>query len=149
MSEQDWTPAFEGQRPPFEQGHDLSTKHGAYADLQLGPRVDELVHEYTTLVPAYRPSDQVMVRLLAVSLARIERAMLALEHAAAGDLGRLESDLRGWVNTSRRIASDLAMSPTARARLGVDVAVVERMWHTVTTLPATDAEAAELEGGAA
>jgi hypothetical protein len=41
----DWSPAFEGQRPPADAGNDLAVKHGAYADVRLGPRVDELADD--------------------------------------------------------------------------------------------------------
>jgi hypothetical protein len=144
-----WTPAFEGQRPPLESGNARSVTHGAYAVLQLGDRVAEIADELTPLVPGYRPADQVAVRLLALSVARIERAVAALDEADVGQLARLEADMRGWVNTARRLVVDLALTPTARARLGIDVAIGERMRSDVTTLPATDAEATEIEGGEA
>jgi len=68
-----WSPAFEGQREPFrpgnelrfEPGNDLAVRHGAFATLKLGPRVDELAAEVRELVPAYRPNDEVSVHLLA------------------------------------------------------------------------------------
>ncbi len=131
----------------FEPGNQAASTHGAYAELQLGTRVDELAADITTLVPSYRPADQIAVRLLALSLARIERAVSALEDAKPGDLARLEADMRSWVNTSRRIVVDLALTPTARARLGLDVSLADRLRLDVTTLPATDAEAAQLEEG--
>lgn len=117
-----WAPAFEGQRPPFTPGHDVSLRHGAYADLRLGDRVAELADELRPLVPAGRPADEVALRLLALCLARIEAAHAALEKAKPAELATLESDARGWTNTARRLLSDLGMTPTARARLGLDVA---------------------------
>jgi hypothetical protein len=110
-----WTPAFSGQRPPFE------LKHGAYSDVRLGPRVAELADGLRELVPTYSPSDEPAVRLLALTLARLERAESALEAASPNDLGRLRQDALGWANAARRLLNDLAMTPTARGRLGLDL----------------------------
>jgi hypothetical protein len=150
-----WSPAFEGQRPPFEPGHELSVKHGAYANVKLGNRVDELAAELQPLVPGYRPPDQIMVRLLALTLARIEAAVAALERvdeatagkelvaytsSSAAQLHRLREDLRGWINTARRLANDLGMGTVVRIRLGLDVAQVRRSSATLTELAAAEAE---------
>lgn len=32
-----WTPAFDGQRPPFKPGHELSLVHGARSDRRIAP----------------------------------------------------------------------------------------------------------------
>jgi hypothetical protein len=88
-------------------------------------------------VPAYSPADEAMVRLLALVLARIERAVAALDRLddasegselklylgdSAQSFQRLREDCRGWVNTARRLSNDLGLSPTSRAKLGLDVA---------------------------
>lgn len=105
----------------FQAGHELSVRHGAYAVVQLGPRVAELSAELAELVPGYSGSDAVAVRLLALSLVRLERAEAALADAEPGDLARLRVDSLGWANSARRLLNDLGMTPTARARLGVDL----------------------------
>jgi hypothetical protein len=128
------------QRPPFEAGNTASVRHGSYAVVKLGPRVDELADELRELVPGFRPADEVALRLLGVCLARIEAASTALEEAGPVELERLRQDLRGWLNTARRLLNDLGMTPTARARLGLDVA---RMTQAVTVTSL--AEEAELE----
>jgi hypothetical protein len=110
-----WTPAFPGQRPPFE------LRHGAYATVRLGPRVAELADEIRELVPSYGPSDEPALRLLCLCLARLERAEEALETAKPEDFGRLRQDALGWANAARRLLNDLAMTPTARGRLGLDL----------------------------
>lgn len=147
----DWTPAFEGQRPPFQPGHDLSVRHGAYSTLKLAPRADELATELRQVMPWYGPADEVAVRLLALTLARIEAATAALDvvddrldgirtadetkraqrlrayvtdgepENLAGSLQRLRDDLKGWIRLSRSLANDLGMTPTARAKLGLDL----------------------------
>jgi hypothetical protein len=141
----DWTPAFPGQRPPFQPGHEISVKHGAYADVKLGPRVEELAETVRVLVgPLYRESDELAVRLLAMCLARIEAAEAALAEAEPGDLARLQADMRGWTNTSRRLLNDLGLTPAARARLGLDVARTRHV-ASLSSLPETEAEADAVE----
>jgi hypothetical protein len=121
----------------FQPGHELSLRHGAYSTVKLGPRVDELADLVRQDVGSlYRPSDEIMIRLLALVLARIEAAARALETADGDSLQRLAADARGWVNTARRIANDLGLSPTARGKLGLDVALARRAaGFTATTLP--------------
>jgi len=124
----EWTPAFEGQRPPFEPGHELSVRHGAYSELRLGKRVDELVPDLREQVVGYRSSDEVMVRLLAVSLARAEAHAAALEAASEPSvLKELDVQLHRWVNRAAALCVQLGMSSMARGRLGVDVAVARRV----------------------
>jgi transcriptional regulator with XRE-family HTH domain len=120
----------------FGEGNELALKHGAYSSLKLGPRVAELADEIREVAPVYSPADEAIVRLLATTLSRIERASVAIDvvdDKAAGkelaaytglsadSLQRLRSDLRGWINTARRLANDLGMTPTSRARLGLDI----------------------------
>ena len=33
----EWSPAFEGQRPPFEPGNELSVRHGASSERRIAP----------------------------------------------------------------------------------------------------------------
>ena len=66
-----WTPAFEGQRQPLEPGHELTVRHGAYSQLRLTQRAGEVVDEFRELVSRYRASEEPMVRLLAVTWARV------------------------------------------------------------------------------
>lgn len=115
------TPARRYTWPPFEEGNQAAVRHGAYATVALGPRVDELAELLRESVPAYSPSDEVAVRLLGLALARLEAAGTAIEGATPGDLARLRADERGWVNTARRLLGDLGMTPTSRARLGLDL----------------------------
>jgi hypothetical protein len=105
----------------FQRGHEITLGHGAYAVVKLGPRVDELAGELRELVPTYAASDEPAVRLLALTLARLERAEEALEQAEPADLGRLRQDALGWANAARRLLNDLGMTPTSRARLGLDL----------------------------
>lgn len=117
----------EGGRPchrcaGFQSGHELATKHGAYSIVKVSERAAELAADLGPLVPGYCSSDEPAVRLLAIMLARVERAEAALEEAGPADLQRLRQDALGWANASRRMMNDLGMTPTARARMGLDVA---------------------------
>jgi hypothetical protein len=41
-----WTPAFDGQRPPFAKGNQLAaTSHGAYSPRRVDPLASELVEQ--------------------------------------------------------------------------------------------------------
>ena len=63
----------------FQPGHGAALKHGANSTLAIAPGAAELADELRQVVPTYSPADEVSVRLLAVTLARIERAVAALE----------------------------------------------------------------------
>jgi hypothetical protein len=100
----------------------LAVKHGSYATAALGPRVDELADQIRGLVPVYTPSDEIALRLLCLALARQERAEAALAEADASDTTRLRQDALGWANAARRLLNDLGMTPSSRAKLGLNVA---------------------------
>lgn len=105
----------------FEPGNAAAVRHGAYATLALGPRVDQLADELRGIVPAYTPSDEPALRLLGLALARLERVETALSDAKPGERQRLRQDALGWANAARRLLNDLGMTPTSRARLGLDI----------------------------
>jgi hypothetical protein len=106
--------------------------------ISLAPRAAEIAEALRPIVPNYSPSDEPVVGLLAVVLTRVERATAALERVdeateghelsantnadGAATLQRLRADLHAWVNTARRLANDLGLTPTSRARLGLDLA---------------------------
>ena len=93
-----------GQRPPLEPVHELTVRHGAYSQLRLTQRAGEIVDEFRELVSRYRASDEPMVRLLAVTWARVEAAAEALEKADGPEQpSRLERDLRAWVRVARQL----------------------------------------------
>jgi hypothetical protein len=124
----------------FDRGNDLPVTHGAYLNpLKLEGRTAEIADEIRPTLPSYGPADEPILRLLALTLTRIERAASALERVdqnSASDLGpyvfqdaqkfaALRADLRGWINTARNLANDLGMTPTSRAKLGLDLVRVE------------------------
>lgn len=144
----------EWYRPPkpYEHGNAAGLRHGAYAELRLSERVRDLAPVLEQLVPGFRPSDAPMVALLALAWARLEAASAAIDAAGPEELQRLRQDERGWANHAARVMDMLGMSPTARARLGLDVAMTARTL-TLTDLHAQaavdDAERPAVEDGEA
>ena len=125
----------------FERGNQLARRHGGYSLGGIGERAAEIVDEIRPTLPAYSAADEPVLCLLGTTLARIERANRALDQVddQAGDrpariyliddalkLARLRDDLRAWVGLARRLAADLGLTPTSRARLGLDIAAARR-----------------------
>jgi hypothetical protein len=133
-----------GNKLRFREGNGAAVRHGAYATLRLGARAAEIEDELRPLVPGGDPVDAPAVSVLAMVLARLERAMLALDQVddtmerplsqyvgAKGDtldqLSRLRQDARGWANVALRGLDALALVPTSRGRLGLDVARIRQL----------------------
>lgn len=99
--------------------------HGASADIALAPRATELADYLRSIVPAAAESDEPTVRLLALTLARIETAneWIAEHGIFTGKAGKVQPVLKvlsTWENSAARLCDQLGLTPTARARLGVD-----------------------------
>lgn len=123
----EWKPVFEGQRPPFEQGHSIRETHGAYlSPAKLSDETQALAAELAPLVPGYSANDSVATELLALALRRIARAepaIAAVEERGELDAGeRLRREQRSWLNSATRLLDLLGMVPASRAKLGLDVA---------------------------
>lgn len=127
--------------PPFEPGNQASLRHGAYSTLATGERAQGVADEIRTSLPFYSPADEPAVRLLAVSLVRVEFATRALDEVdeqlggkalapymidSHERLDRLRKDLRSWIATSVRLMAELGMTASSRVRLGVDVVLAQR-----------------------
>ena len=125
----------------FTVGNQLSRTHGAYSTLATSKRAEALAGEIRATMPLYSAADEPAIRLLAVTLARVERAAAALDEVdehlgekrlaafmAEGQerLDRLRRDLRAWIGTANRLMSELGMTPSSRARLGLDLALAQR-----------------------
>lgn len=137
-----WSPAFEGQREPFRPGEDerrasfesgntLQLRHGAYSPEGRRELKNARAEELRALVPAYSPSDEPMIRLVAGVLARIELAWDWLdEHGIfRGETGELQPVLKAlstWENTAGRLLDRLGCDPSARGALGLDLALAAR-----------------------
>ena len=121
----------------WQSGNAVSLRHGAYGTVHLGDRAAQLAAEIRDIAPVYEDCDDYVVRLLALTLARVEAATRAIDRMdeladggsplAAYQSALYESlrrDLRGWVGTSAKLASELGLTPLARGRLGVSVAQI-------------------------
>lgn len=142
----EWTPAFPGQRPPFQpgntlgftEGNQLSLRHGAYSPRKVHPLAAEIVEALLAdeTVPAYAKATAYRLELW--ELARAEaRYQLVDEWLTAQAEGRddgmpdLSSEaVRSAFLIQHRAAtraasarSRLGLTPAAAARLGKDVAV--------------------------
>lgn len=124
-------PAVRGEPGP-------ALSHGCYSVLRLRGRAQKIREEIAPLLPLASPADGPMVDTLAFLLAQLERASMVLGHAQLeegeaiadgrpvpkelrSDLSRLAADARGWANSAARLADQLGLTPTSRARLGLDV----------------------------
>ena len=64
-----------------------SLRHGAYSTVHLGKRAAQLAAEIRDTAPVYEEADEPVVRLLGMSLARVEAASRAIDRMdeLAGD----------------------------------------------------------------
>ena len=121
----------------FKPGNSLGLRHGAYSTLHLGKRAAQLAADIRDTAPVYEEADEHVVRLLALTLARVESAAKALDRLdelADGSSplgpyssevgGRLREDLRHWIGTATKLAAELGLTPLSRGRLGVSVAQI-------------------------
>lgn len=129
----DWSPAFPGQRPPFTPGHELSTRHGAYAPRKVDPLARELVDrllddpEVTYLKsPAFRPAVWAWAR----AEAQVQLLTEYLEERGKGGVGDLANErvlsayllLHRAESRADRSRARLGLDPLSRSRLGKDIA---------------------------
>jgi hypothetical protein len=123
-------PAFEGQRRPFEPGHQLTVKHGAYAGvLALSPRVEQIatvllerMSSELAIVSAFGP----VVEGVAIAGSRLERSLALLETATdAAAVEALDRAARGWVRTYLAGLATLGLTPPAAIRMGLNLALTD------------------------
>lgn len=142
-------PTGNGTRPPFPPGNQAHLVHGGYCTVGMSERAREIADAIRPTLPAYSVADEPVLGLLSTAIARIENASAAMEmvdknasplgpYLGGGDekdlgpgLQRLREDLRRWVETARRLANDLGLTPTSRARLGLDIASAQRAFSIV------------------
>lgn len=132
----EWTPAFEGQRPPFQPGNDLAVTHGAWSPRKVEPLARELV-DAVLGDPDVRHAHLPVYRFALWSWARAEaQVQLLSEYLAkrgeeAGDgVGDLEQErvrsayllLHRAESRANTLRTRLGLDPLSRARLGKDVA---------------------------
>jgi len=101
--------------PPFEPGHELSMRHGAYATLHLRPRVEEIATRLREAMGGefddrFTPA----LEAGALAAARVERA---LGHVLAPDVTeeelaeKLDANARGWLRLYVQTLEALGLTP--------------------------------------
>lgn len=126
-----WVPAFEGQRPPFQPGHELSMKHGADSPRRVDPVAQALAVELLAdeaLAYLRAPRFAAAVQAWAKSEAKVALIsewvdQMPIEMAAnskAGSTSPLEL-LRRWETNAQGHRSRLGLDPVSAAKLGKDV----------------------------
>lgn len=124
MTEQpDWTPAFPGQRPPFQPGHTLSLRHGARSPRVVDPLADSILQRAVEDAPwLSEPKYAATVRAWARAEAQAELLTAWLdEHGLHDEEGRLryaEQALHRAETRAMNLRSRLGLDPISRARLG-------------------------------
>lgn len=128
----EWSPEFEGQRPPFQPGNTLAVTHGAYSSKRTDPiarrYIDELAGdpglEYLTA-----PRFHAAVWAWASTMAKVELLQewvdgMPIQQAADSDKGKTSALelLRKWMATAQTQAARLGLDPLSAARLGKDIA---------------------------
>jgi hypothetical protein len=114
-----------GNYPAAPKGNTRTVTHGHSAMLALAPRSAEIAETLKPLVPTYCESDEPALRLLSLQLARIEAAGEYLaENGLLDESGVPRPVLRvlsTTENSAARLMDALGMTPTSRAKLGVDL----------------------------
>jgi len=117
--------------PPFQPGHELSLKHGAYSPARYQPRAREVEAQLRATVTWWTPADAPTIGAYCTALAQVEllEAYLADLGGSAGGLVDAEGEVRSAATFLLRcqarvdsLGSKLGMDPLSRARLGRDVA---------------------------
>lgn len=131
-----WVPAFEGQRPPLQPGHEVTITHGAYSPRKYNERAAQLVDQLLadqSVAHAHAPAYRAAVWAWARAEAQVQLLSEYLEARGkeAGDgVGDLDLDrvrsayllLHRAETRATTQRTRLGLDPLSRARLGKDVA---------------------------
>ncbi len=106
--------------PPFEPGHTLSVRHGAYATLYLRPRVEEIaIRLREALGESFDDRFTPAIEAAALAAARVERA---LGHVLSPDVSeeelglKLDENARAWLRLYVQTLEALGLTP----KIGTD-----------------------------
>lgn len=130
---------------PAESGNARALKHGAYSPGVVGPIALDIEKEIMDLIRGdglsfVKPIDQITVGGLAECLAIIRQLASYLdEHGliVRGKLNPVLGELRGYLNSARRYCETLALTPTSRSKLGLDIS---RQWDFARAMAEAEAE---------
>jgi hypothetical protein len=99
--------------------------------ITLAPRAAEIADDLRRVIPARSEADEPAIHLAALLMARVEAANAWLDERGifADDRGTPQPVLRAlstWENSLARLLDRLGCTPTARARLGLNIAQARR-----------------------
>jgi hypothetical protein len=125
---QEWTPEFEGQRPPFQPGNDLALKHGIHSPRTINPiaqaHYDQLMGNPHLPAPLRMPMMEGSIRRFCETVARRDRLAdwvegMTMAEATRSDKGQTSPMelLRKWETTTDSKARDLGLTPASYARI--------------------------------
>lgn len=128
-----WSPAFPGQRPPFQPGNEVSAQHGAYSPRKVDPLAKDLVDRMladTAMSFAHAHAFRPALYAWARAEAQVQLLSEYLEQRGKGGVGdladeRVQSAYLLLHRAEARALSgrrQLGLDPLSRARLGKDVA---------------------------
>jgi hypothetical protein len=142
----EWTPAFPGQRPPFQPGNQLAVTHGAYSKQRTDPIARRLLEEIATdPTTAYLAAPKFHAQLWqwAVAQARVE---ILTEYVDSMDLDEAMDSkagktspldlLRKWMVTALSMANHMGFTP--RSAAGMGKAIASTQLDLATILSNTD-----------
>lgn len=114
----EWTPEFPGQRPPFQPGHTLSMRHGAYSERRIGPLAEQLAADL--LADPTTPDYLREARFAGAVLAWARAEAVVRLYLAWLDAQDLDKPARGALAVLEALRKAEAAAATARSRLGLD-----------------------------
>lgn len=136
-----WVPAFRGQRPPFQPGHDLGAKpgndlavtHGAYSNALLAPiaeRIAEQILSDDDVAYLRMPRFEQALERYSFSAARVIRLEAWIANMSEADAARSDRGqtsplelLRKWKTTADNEAGRLGLDAVSWARIRKDYAI--------------------------
>lgn len=133
-------------------GETRALTHGFTSVVTIAPKAEGIAATLRPLIPAYTTSDEPALTLLAWQLARIESANEYLaEHGLLDAKGKPRPVLKilsTSENSAARLMDALGLTPTSRAKLGVDLAKGADLAAELAKAQATgDRARARMEGG--
>ncbi len=143
-----WVPEFEGQRPPFQPGHQLSVKHGGYSPRYVEPAAEELrlaiLEDPST--PAHIRSAVNRLELAAMCRSQVQAELAAKSLGECID--RCDGDIVKAARVDGFMSAALLMhraeqrAASARSRLGLNSTASARLGKHVAQGAVANADVA-------
>jgi hypothetical protein len=126
-----WTPAFNGQRPPFQPGNSLAVSHGAYSPTRTDPLANQFRDEILAspdMQYLNKPQYAAIFWRYCQAAAKVQLIEewvdgMSIRGAAESTFGQTSplELLRKWTATMLTLAARMGLDPLSYAKLGKDV----------------------------